>query len=60
MDLINAILDFLKYMASLMAGIIVIKLVLDSGFSLDLFKIKSKNFNIEISGHEKNAQPDQK
>lgn len=53
------LLDFLKYVITVIAIVIVIRMVIDSGFKLNKFKIGSEKFNIEVSGHEKSVQPDQ-
>lgn len=53
------LLDFLKYVITVIAILIVIRMIIDSGFKLNKFKISSEKFNIEVSGHEKSVQPDQ-
>lgn len=56
---IKELLDFFKYVITIIAIVIVVRMVIDSGFKLNKFKINSEKFNIEVSGHEKSVQPDQ-
>lgn len=68
--------DFLKYSITIIAIVVIVFMILNSGFMLKTFKLHYKDFiNIEVSGteafkanvsrrkvseKEKNTQPDQK
>lgn len=49
--------DFFKYVITILAIVIIVKMIIDSGFMLNKLKIESEKFNIEVSGHEKSVQP---
>lgn len=52
-------LDLFKYIIGIMAIIVIVYMILKSGFILRNIKIDFKGLNIEISGQEKSVQPDQ-
>lgn len=56
---IKEILDFFKYVITVVAIVIIVAMFIESGFKLYHLKIGSEKFNIEVSGHEKSVQPDQ-
>lgn len=51
---------FLKHIIVVAAIVFTVYMVVDSGFMLNSLKVDYKGFKIEVSGHEKNTQPDQK
>lgn len=56
---IKEILDFFKYVITVVAIVLTVRMFIKSGFKLCRLKIGSEKFNIEISAHEKSVQPDQ-
>lgn len=56
---IKEILDFFKYVITVVAIVIIVGMFIESGFKLYRLKIGSEKFNIEVSGYEKSVQPDQ-
>lgn len=57
---IKELLKFFRYVIVVIAILIGMKMVIDSGFMLNSLKFESEKFNIEVSGYEKSVQPDQK
>lgn len=53
------LLKFFRYVIIVVAILIGMKMIIDSGFMLNSVKIESEKFNIEVSGYEKSVQPDQ-
>lgn len=56
---IKEILKFFKYVIGVIATIVVIHIITQSGFMLTTVKVDYKDFTIEVTGNEKNTQPDQ-
>ena len=54
------LLKFFKCIIIIIAILVGMKMIIDSGFILHSLKIESAKFNIEVSGHEKSVQPNQK
>ena len=54
------IFEFLKHIITISAIVLIVAMLLKSGFMLNTIKIDYQGFNIEVSGYEKNTQPDQK
>ena len=51
------LLKFFKCVIIIIAILIGLKMIIDSGFMLNSLKIECEKFNIEVSGQEKNTQP---
>lgn len=51
------LLKFFRCVIIVIAILIGMKMIIDSGFMLNSLKIESEKFNIEVSGHEKSVQP---
>lgn len=53
----NELMNFLKYVIGIIATVLVIAMILQSGFMLTKFNVNYKSFNIEVIGNEKSTQP---
>lgn len=51
------LLKFFRCVIIVIAILVGMKMIIDSGFMLHSLKIESEKFNIEVSGQEKNTQP---
>lgn len=48
---------FIKYLVATAAILVVVWMVINSGFMLNSIKIETEKFNIEVLGHEKSTKP---